>query len=258
MLFGVDINAVVAVGSLIVAGISMILNHGIVQRQVSLQKEHLKNRMDGEVLMWGERAIDCMADAELVAQRTSCATSGADLDLELRTRAQALSAIADRGRMFFPNEYPDAQGADRAGAYRGERPPILDAIVFSYFQLHCLCAASPQTRAADAAAAEQFIADCRRVVVTEMQNAIDPRYKRRMLRTLRQGREGGEQTTHDLAKTLGIEFDARYPNHPGMKSWINTHVNGMYPRSELRNDLKSRLLRGVNRFGRFLVRASAG
>ena len=113
-------------------------------------------------------------------------------------------------------------------------------------------------RADEAKAAEQFIIACRRVVVTEMQNAIDPRYKRRMLRTLRQGREGVEQTTHDLAKTLGIEFDARYPNHPGMQSWINTHVNGMYPRSELRNDLKSRLLRSVNRFGRFLVRASAG
>jgi hypothetical protein len=72
-----------------------------------------------------------------------------------------------------------------------------------------------------------------------------------------QGREGAEQTTHDLAKTLGMEFDARYPIHPGMQNWINTHVNGLYTRSELSNDLKSRFLRSVNRFGRFLVRASA-
>ena len=79
----------------------------------------------------------------------------------------------DRGRLFFPNLNPDRKGAEKEGAYRGHRPPILDALMWTYHELEAL------TREGGPASDDSagFIDECRRLLVSELQAYLDPRRK---------------------------------------------------------------------------------
>jgi hypothetical protein len=83
----------------------------------------------------------------------------------------ALSALVDRGRMFFPNLDPEQKGAEKEGAYRGHRPPILDALMWTYHELEALTREGG-TSSEDCAS---YIDECRRLLVSELQAHLDPR-----------------------------------------------------------------------------------
>ncbi|MEM1146736.1 MAG: hypothetical protein AAGH49_03025, partial [Pseudomonadota bacterium] len=75
------------------------------------------------------------------------------------------------GRLFFPNINPEGLGVDKEAAYRGKRPPILDALMFAYYEVEALTRQGGPT--ADNSA--EFIEDCRRLLVSELQAHFDPR-----------------------------------------------------------------------------------
>jgi hypothetical protein len=84
-----------------------------------------------------------------------------------------ISTLVDRGRMFFPNLSPDHKGAEKEGAYRGSRPPILDALMWSYHELEAMSregGPAPEDCA-------RYIDECRRLLVSELQAYLDPRRK---------------------------------------------------------------------------------
>ena len=85
----------------------------------------------------------------------------------------ALSTLVDRGRMFFPNINPDKKGAEKEGAYRGHRPPILDALMWTYQELEALTREGGPSSDDSAA----YIDECRRLLVSELQAYLDPRRK---------------------------------------------------------------------------------
>lgn len=240
-----------------IAAISVIVNAWVVRNQLSLQLASLKSRIDDSVIHWGERAIRGVADAEFLAARM--ADGEANLDERMRAHGDALSALADAGRLFFPNEAPESQGADRAGAFQGVRPPILDAIVFSCILMAELRKLPADQRAPRATQAIAFLNDCRRLVVTELQNAIDPRQKERLLSQMRRGRLDDERSPYALAKDLGIWFNESYPDHPTMRSWTATHIHGINKPSKEPppDDLSTRFYRLVWSVGDYLVRTSS-
>lgn len=203
------VNEWVAVGSALLALASLLLNWLVVRRQTALQFESLKAQMDTEVVAWVHEAIDLVARAGALASGRGIAYEPAEFRRLAFETAQQLSAVADRGRLFFPNEAPESHGQDKEAAFQGFRPPILDAVIFACGQLQRIDA---EAQGPDDEAA-MFLTKCRRLLVSEAQNAIDPRRRGQMLRRLAAGRMDDKKSAFSIAAELGEAIEARYPGY---------------------------------------------
>ena len=87
----------------------------------------------------------------------------------LRSRAK-VSALIDRGRLFFPNRPSKiGHGADKEAGYQGHRQPALDALVAAYD----LIDKSGLAPGPDRAAIDELI-KLRRAYVAEVFKVVDP------------------------------------------------------------------------------------
>ncbi|MBY0566361.1 MAG: hypothetical protein K2P70_03570 [Hyphomonadaceae bacterium] len=212
------VNEWVAVGSAVLALASLVLNWLVVRRQTELQYETLRAEMDAEVIGWSQDAIDQVSEAITLASGRGTAYASADFSRLAHETAQKLSSIADRGRLFFPNEEPDRHGQEKEAAFQGFRPPILDAIIFACGRLSRMSAeGGPDKESAD------FLVKCRRLLVSEAQNAIDPRRRKQMMRRLAVGRKDDKVSAFSMASDLGEAMEALYPgflDRPRGPAWV--------------------------------------
>jgi hypothetical protein len=199
----------VAIGSALLALASLVLNYLVVRRQTELQYETLRAEMDGEVIAWAHEAIDLVSSGIALAKGRGATYAAEELRRLAFETSQKLSSAADRGRLFFPNEAPQAHGQDKEGAFQGYRPPILDAVVFACNRI----ARMPCDVAAPDEDAASFLGKCRRLLVSECQNAIDPRRRVQMLRRLAVGREDDKTSAYALAAELGETLESLYPGY---------------------------------------------
>lgn len=199
----------VAIGSAVLALASLVLNWLVVRRQTQLQFETLKAEMDAEVIAWAHEAIDLVSHSISLAKGRHVTYPADEFARQAHETSQKLSSIADRGRLFFPNEAPDRHGQDKETAFQGYRPPILDAVVFACNRLGRLDvnAGGPDNDAAD------FLTKCRRLLVSEAQNAIDPRRRGQMLRRLAVGRIDDKVSAYALSAELGEALESLYPGY---------------------------------------------
>lgn len=202
------VNEIVAVVSALLAILSVALNWIVVRRQTAMQFASLKTQMDADVLNWAHDAIELVSYGVALARGRRDVYGQDFVRVRLET-AQRLSASADRGRLFFPNEAPGAQGADKESAYQGFRPPILDAVVFACGQVERL----DETASGPDEAAARFLIQCRRLLVSEVQNAIDPRRRSQMMRRLAVGRLDDKTSSFQTAADLGEALEERYPGY---------------------------------------------
>jgi hypothetical protein len=200
----------VAVISALLAIVSLGLNWLVVRRQTELQYETLRVEMDNNVIEWTHEAIDAVSDGIVLARaRGREGYAPGEYDRCVAEASQRLSSIADRGRLFFPNERPNAHGVQKEAAFQGYRPPILDTVVFAHTRLDRM-----QTSAGGAdEESATFLIKCRRLLVSEAQNAIDPRRRGQMLRRLRIGREDDKVSAFKTAAELGEELESLYPGY---------------------------------------------
>lgn len=221
----------VAVISALLALASLVLSWVVVRRQTQLQYESLKAQMDTDVLAWAHEAIDLVSQGVGLARGRGTVYEGAEFARLCLETSQKLSAAADRGRLFFPNEAPHAQGQEKETAFQGFRPPILDAVVFSCSQVERL---DPGVAGPDEEAA-RFMRKCRRLLVSEVQNAIDPRRRGQMLKQLAMGRQDDKKSSFVIAAELGEALEARYPGYLIQRrdaKWIadrEAHARGETP-----------------------------
>lgn len=220
------VNEWVAVGSALLAVVSLVLNYAVVARQTRLQMETLKVELDREVIAWAESAIAALSRAAGLARGRGGLYGPEEFQRLTYETEIELSAMTDRGRLFFPNESPHLVGQHKEAAFQGVRPPVLDALVFACCQLQRLMS---ESGGPDAAAAE-FLVNCRRLVASEAQNAIDPRRRSQVLRQLAAGRADDAVSSFEVAYRLGMEFDARCPGSPIIQSWIETQRQFRAPR----------------------------
>lgn len=203
------VNEWVAVVSAIIALVSFGLNWLVVRRQTELQYETLRAEMDAEVISWTNEAIDQVSHAASLARGRGVTYGCDELHRLAFENCQRLSSIADRGRLFFPNESPETHGRDKETAFQGYRPPILDAVVFASTRIGRMeCApAEPDIDAAE------FLTKCRRLLVSEAQNAIDPRRRGQMLRRLAVGRLDDKTSAYALSAELGEALESLFPGY---------------------------------------------
>lgn len=203
------INEWVAVISAVLAMASLVLNWLVVRRQTELQYETLRAEMDSEVLSWTQEAIDAVSQGVNISRCRGVLYTGPEFSRLALEASHKLSSLADRGRLFFPNDAPDAHGADKESAFQGFRPPILDAVVFASALLDRLDPDLPDPDK-DAAA---ILTKCRRLLVSEAQNAIDPRRKGQMLKRLSVGRQDDQVSAYAIAAELGEAMETRFPGY---------------------------------------------
>jgi len=212
------VNEWVAVGSAALALASLVLNWLVVRRQTELQYETLRAEMDSEVIGWAQDAIDLVSDAVALAGGRGTTYNAEDFSRLSHETAQKLSSIADRGRLFFPNDEHDSHGQEKEAAFQGFRPPILDAIIFACGRLNRMSAeGGPDKESAE------FLVKCRRLLVSEAQNAIDPRRRKQMLKRLAVGRKDDKVSAFAVASDLGEAMEALYPgflDRPRGAAWI--------------------------------------
>lgn len=196
-----------AVGSAALAIASFVLNWRIVNRQMAMQFESLKAQMDADMLAWAHEASDALSEGILLARGRGSCFAPEEMRVRRLGAAQRLSSLADRGRLFFPNHAPNDHGHDREAAFKGFRPPILDTVVFGYYQLDRL---DCEGREPDTAAAD-YLTRCRRLLISELQQAIDPRRRGAMLTRLSKNRQHGDSPDFKAAADLGESLEARFP-----------------------------------------------
>lgn len=202
------VNEYVAVGSALLAVVSLVLNWLVVKKQTDLQTATLRVEMDSEVIAWSQEAIDAVSDGVALARaRGGDGYSLSEYRRTVSEASQKLSSLADRGRLFFPNHQHDTHGRQKEAAFQGFRQPILDAVVFACARLDRMdtTLTTPDQASAD------YLVKCRRLLVSEAQNAIDPRRSREMLDRLDVGRKDDKVSAFRTAAEIGEEMEALFP-----------------------------------------------
>lgn len=198
---------IVTVGSAIFAIIGAISSHLETRRQERIRVETLRMHVDGASLDWGSQAIDTLGRIAMFARTRRAQANDQAFNNNKINLLMQLSSIIERGRMFFPNIDPEGKGAEKEGAYRGSRPPILDALVYAYYELEDMTRDGGPTGDNSAG----FIDECRRLVVSELQAHTDPRRRDMIL-----GRYDKQRRTHredalSRAQSIKNRLKARRP-----------------------------------------------
>ena len=199
---------VIGILSAIVALVSALVSRGETAKQRKLQTERLRQSIDAASLDWGGAAIDTLARCAIFARtRHMHANDGAFLAAKTNMMIQ-LSTLVDRGRMFFPNIDPEGKGIEKEGAYRGSRPPILDALMFTYHEIEALNREGGLPSEESGA----FIDECRRLLVSELQAHLDPRRLDEIVERYDDRTKENRSKAKDQAGALRGKLLTRRPN----------------------------------------------
>ncbi len=171
-----------AFGSAIAAIASFLLNRATVDRQQKMQFESLRAQRDSELMAWAGETIERLSDAHgLVRDRRDGLMSDTEFAQRRSVMRVRLSALLDRGRLFFPNAPVDGlDETDKEHAFRGKRRPALDAITRAYRIV------SDMGKKADYDLSQgvRDIVSQKRLFVSEVFADIDPRRRREALSKL--------------------------------------------------------------------------
>ena len=105
----------------------------MMRRQDKRSAASLRLAHDNDIIRWSDEAIIALAEAHEMLCEKGIAFPDAEF-LQKRSACRArISAIIDRGRLFFPNlDLGDDHGADKEAGYKGHRQPALEALVSAY------------------------------------------------------------------------------------------------------------------------------
>ncbi|MEH6410800.1 MAG: hypothetical protein V7741_09755 [Hyphomonas sp.] len=201
------LEVVIAIGSALVALVSAFVSRAETRRQRRLQTERLRQSIDAASLEWGNHAIDALGRAAMFARTRHLQANDGTFAAGKHSLMINLSALVERGRMFFPNLDADNKGMDKDGAYRGHRPPILDAIMWAYFELDALTRDGGPTGDNSA----DYIDDCRRLMVSELQAHLDPRRLDKIVERYDDQTHENRREAIDRANALKARLESRRP-----------------------------------------------
>lgn len=152
------------------------------ERQGLIAEESMLLDYHSEILGWADKAIDWISNAHsLTFFEPSKMAEGAFFE----RRAECLwrlSALIDRGRLFFPNEQKDNPNLDKPLAFRGFRPVVLNELRYVHRCLGELRTANFDAKSPDDIR-KQIIVH-KRNFVSEVQAAVDPEARESRLKAI--------------------------------------------------------------------------
>ena len=99
-----------------------------------------RQQFNAELRRWTNECIDVLSDALMLSRQT-------DLDqARLQSTISKLSALADQGRLLFPNPDIGIHGMQNEEAFRDFRPRILDWLIYG-FRICCTIQKAPDKEA---------------------------------------------------------------------------------------------------------------
>jgi hypothetical protein len=169
-----------AVFSALAAFVSFLFNRATVKRQERMQFEALRAAGDTDLIEWAGEVIERLADAQRLCRDfdDGIVTEAEMLAARSETRTR-ISALLDRGRLFFPNTMVEVDQT-KAAAFQGKRQKALDAIFGAYRVI------SDLTRPGGLPPREAVLAivEHKRAFVSEVFLHVDPRRRREAIRSL--------------------------------------------------------------------------
>ena len=117
----------IAIGSALLALFSFLLNWRLVRQQAKREIEGLRLQKDTALIRWADEAIDTLAAIQMLLRDRARLIDKDTFKRERSVLRTQLSAVIDRGRLFFPSA--EAHGADgEETAYSGTEDPVIDAL----------------------------------------------------------------------------------------------------------------------------------
>ncbi|MEL8055273.1 MAG: hypothetical protein AAGK66_03905 [Pseudomonadota bacterium] len=202
-----NIEVMIAVLSAFVALVGALFSRSETRKQQKILQENLRHSIDSQSLGWGNQAIALLGQAAMFARTRKHQANDAGFLQQRVNLMLALSTTVERGRLFFPNIDPHSKGAEKEGAYRGSRPPILDALMFAYYEIEALTRTDGPT--ADNSA--DYIDDCRRLLVSELQAHLDPRRRDTVIGRYDDQRQSHREDARERARDLETMLKSRRP-----------------------------------------------
>lgn len=169
-----------AIASIAIAALSFLISQGAARRQTRLQREALRTARDSDLIAWADQAIDAIAEAQGYCRDLKnnllMGPDAARAQSALRTR---LSALLDRGRLFFPNQPSSVEDGEPAweSAYSGEPHPAIAAL----HRVFRIITELGRLEVKPAEAVQAIVAE-RRTFVSEVFVSVDPRRREAALK----------------------------------------------------------------------------
>lgn len=185
-----NITLLVSAAAAVIALFSAVLSRIETRRQTRLQDDNLRHSLDMQSLSWGNASIDTLTRAEMFARTRQHQSNDQSFFRQRVNMLLALSSLIERGRLVFPDPERSGIGA-----------PVIEALHYAYCEIEALTRQGGPT--ADNSA--DFISDCRRLVVSELQAQLDPKRKQALAkRSVEQDRIGAADTTVRLNSLAAI------------------------------------------------------
>lgn len=127
-----------------------------------------------EMRKWADEACDTLSAAIHACDLNPIQNGGNFFSRQHELRI-ALSSLIDRGRWFFPNLHHTENGVENDEAFRGLRQPALDLLVKAYRLVGSM---NHTDQEANLGLREPLV-ETKRSFVSEVQNYLDPRNRRR-------------------------------------------------------------------------------
>jgi hypothetical protein len=157
------------IASAVIAVVSFVLNLRLVARQEKRNAVNLKMAHDSDIIRWADEAILTLARANETLGEKGLSYNDNDFAVRRSEERAHISALIDRGRLFFPNRTNTDHGADKEAGFQGHRQPALEELVLAYNVIDRAGVAPGPDRAA----AEQLMKH-RRKFIAEVFQTVDP------------------------------------------------------------------------------------
>lgn len=158
-----------ALMSALLAISSFVLNLRLVARQEKRNATNLKLAHDSDIISWSDDVIGVLSEAQEMLAEKGVSYGDAEFPMRRSAARAHLSALIDRGRLFFPNRADAGHGADKEAGYQGRRQPVLDVLVQAYTTID----KSGGSPGPDRQAGDELLKQ-RRLFVAEVFKTVDP------------------------------------------------------------------------------------
>lgn len=138
-----------------------------------------------DVRRWGDEVTDAISAAIHLFYIVDKQQRASDWN-NVRAR---LSALADRGRWYFPNDLERQYGLEKPPAYRGRRREILDHIVDAYDAVPMapgFYEIGGDNNDSTTSDSYDVLVRCQRAFVSEVQTVLNPRHREEQRKVVEQ------------------------------------------------------------------------
>src|SRR5262245_50068796 len=118
---GLGLEHWLGIASASIAVLSFVLNLRLVARQEKRNAANFKMAHDSDIIRWSDEVIVTMSNANEMLIEKGVSYAEADFPSRRSAIRAQLSALIDRGRLFFPNRTDGKHGADKEAGFQGHR-----------------------------------------------------------------------------------------------------------------------------------------